>query len=405
MSLFKKATRRGQKIKFAITGPSGSGKTTAAIKMARGLVGPSGSIALIDTENGSASLYADLDDFDVLDLAPPYDQRKFGEAIKAAETEGYDALVIDSFSHVWEAILAYKDKLDNRGGNSFTNWNKAGQEFKDVLGSLLSGKMHVICCMRAKMEHVIEEDASGKKTVKKVGLAPIMRDGIEFEFTTVFDLDMSHYAAASKDRTRLFDGSFTMLTEETGEQLRAWLDGAAPEDLRPVAPSPAPEPEQSEPAPAAKDDGAPIEFEVVQKIKDAWKALEKPTDPETYGMACTWAGNDTATKFEQLTQTQGMKLLRHLQDEMNAWAAKRKAPTETTPFAPEGPKASFPTDIREWLTANAPKIDAYLVQIKWIKEGQTFNDLPQAKADMIASKTASFSKQCGIPAPAGKEAA
>ena len=75
--LFRKATREKVFLKLAVTGPSGSGKTYSALRLARGLVGPTGKIALIDTENGSASLYADRFQFDVLDIAPPFDNEKF----------------------------------------------------------------------------------------------------------------------------------------------------------------------------------------------------------------------------------------------------------------------------------------------------------------------------------------
>ena len=137
----------------------------------------------------------------------------------------YDCVVIDSFSHVWQAILEYKSKLDMRGGNSYTNWANAGNKFENVLQAVLSSKMHIICCMRSKMDYAIDTDERGKKSIRKVGLAPIMRDGIEFEFSLVLDLDMNHKAVASKDRTRMFDGKIEEITERTGELLDKWRLG------------------------------------------------------------------------------------------------------------------------------------------------------------------------------------
>ena len=235
--MFKKASRKRIKLKVGVTGPAGSGKTTSAIRLARGLAGPDGKIAVIDTENGSASLYSDRYDFDVLEISPPFDHQKFMDGINAAVGAGYDVVIIDSASHFWEGILAYKDALDRRGGNSFTNWNEAGRHFKEILSAVLQSPVHVICCLRSKMDYILEADSRGKMSPKKVGLAPIMRDGIEFEFTSVFDVDLSHHAATSKDRTGLFTDKIFQITEETGEQLVRWLE---------TAPAPTPQVPSSE---------------------------------------------------------------------------------------------------------------------------------------------------------------
>lgn len=227
--LFRKATREKVFLKLAVTGPSGSGKTYSSLRLARGLVGPTGKIALIDTENRSASLYADRFDFDTLDIAPPFDNEKFVEGVDAAVEAGYGAIVIDSASHFWEGILDYKDKLDQRGGNSYTNWKIAGDKFGGIVKAVLQSPVHVICCMRSKMDYVQEKDDRGKTQIKKVGLAPIMRDGIEYEFTTVFDVALNHQAAVSKDRSGLFVDKIFQITEETGAQLEAWrLSGGEP---------------------------------------------------------------------------------------------------------------------------------------------------------------------------------
>ena len=169
-------------------------------------------------------LYADSFDFDVCVVEPPYTEDKFIKAVADA-SGNYDCVVIDSFSHVWQAILEYKSKLDMRGGNSYTNWANAGNKFENVLQAVLSSKMHIICCMRSKMDYAIDTDERGKKSIRKVGLAPIMRDGIEFEFSLVLDLDMNHKAVASKDRTRMFDGKIEEITERTGELLDKWRLG------------------------------------------------------------------------------------------------------------------------------------------------------------------------------------
>ena len=226
---FRKATREKVFLKLAITGPSGSGKTYSALRMARGLVGPTGKIALIDTENGSASLYADRFDFDTLDIAPPFENDKFVQGIDAAVAAGYQAIIIDSASHFWEGILDYKSQLDSRGGNSYTNWKTAGDKFSGIIKAVLQSPVHIICCMRSKMDYVQEKDERGKTTVRKVGLAPIMRDGIEYEFTTVFDVALDHRVSVSKDRSGLFVDKIFQVTEDTGKLLEEWrLSGGEP---------------------------------------------------------------------------------------------------------------------------------------------------------------------------------
>ncbi len=271
---FVRATRKRAKLKLAITGPSGSGKTYSALRLATGLIGGKvpGKIGFIDTENESASLYSedeehlyngkvvdleDLDDnfdksklvtrrivtedtfpFDTLSISPPFTQDKFTAGINEAVKAGYEVIIIDSASHFWEGILQYKNKLDARGGNSYTNWNEAGDKFKDVLSAVLQSPVHIICCMRSKMDYVLETNDRGKQTPKKVGLAPIMRDGIEYEFTTVFDVDMNHQCKTSKDRTKLFHDHIFQITEETGSTMQAWMRSAkAAAVLDPPAPS------------------------------------------------------------------------------------------------------------------------------------------------------------------------
>jgi len=233
---FKKATRTKIALKLGISGPSGSGKTTAALHLARGLVGPEGKIAFLDTENGSASAYSNLTDFDVLDMNPPYLVAKFLAALEAAEQAGYQALVIDSASHAWTELLAKKEALDARGGNSYANWGSITKEWEQFLAAIRNARLHVICCLRSKQDHVQDKDANGKTTIRKVGFAPVARDGFEYELFTVFELAMDHHAKASKDRTGLFEGRLETITAATGKELAAWLAGGGEPVAEEVAP-------------------------------------------------------------------------------------------------------------------------------------------------------------------------
>lgn len=224
--MFKKAERHKGYLKNAITGPSGSGKTYSALLLASGM---GQKIALIDTENGSASLYSDRFQFDTMTIDPPYTIEKFKFAVQAAQDAKYDVLVIDSISHAWAGdggLLAKKESLDARGGNSYTNWSSITKEQELFKSTILNAKVHIICTMRSKQDYILETDHKGKSSPKKVGLAPIQRDGMEYEFTTVFDLAMNHEAQISKDRTGLFDGKIFKITENTGKSILAWLAGA-----------------------------------------------------------------------------------------------------------------------------------------------------------------------------------
>jgi hypothetical protein len=223
---FVKASRSKIYLKLALQGVSGSGKTMSAILLAKGL-SENGKIAFIDTENGSGSLYSDRYEYDVDEIRPPFDPAKFSKSFQEALGLGYDVIILDSFSHVWEGVLAIKSELDAKPkANSFTNWNEAGRQFKSVLDTILQSPVHVICCMRRKMDHALDKSDDGKLTVRKLGMAPIMRDNIEYEFSTIFEIDSNHLAYSDKDRTELFIQKPPFkITEDTGRQLKGWLNG------------------------------------------------------------------------------------------------------------------------------------------------------------------------------------
>lgn len=229
-SPFSKATKQSAKAKIALTGPSGSGKTLSSLLIAKGL---GGRCCVIDTENGSASLYAghrllDGFEYDVATIEPSYDLKKYLILIEEAHKAKYDVLIIDSLTHAWAGeggLLQKKEALDSRGGNSYTNWGAITKEYERLKSYLLHSKMDLIVTMRSKQEYVLEDNGKGKQAPKKVGLAPIMRDGMEYEFTVVFDIGMDHQFMVSKDRTDLFDGVVATISEDTGAQIKEWLRG------------------------------------------------------------------------------------------------------------------------------------------------------------------------------------
>lgn len=222
---FKKAERKKVWVKCAITGPSGSGKTMGALLLARGM---GENIALIDTENGSGSLYADITDYDVQEISPPYTVQKYVAAIQEAVAAGYDVLIIDSLTHAWAGeggLLQQKEAADTRGGNQFANWAPITKQHEAFKAAILNSGIHVICTMRSKQEYAQVEKEGGRGTsIKKLGAAPIQREGMDYEFTVVFDVTVDHYAAVTKDRTGLFDGMNQKLTADHGKQIMEWRE-------------------------------------------------------------------------------------------------------------------------------------------------------------------------------------
>lgn len=232
--MFKRAERKKAKLRLAILGPSGAGKTYSAIKIAMGL---GGKIAMIDSERGSGELYAHLCEYDVCGLVPPFTPEKYVEAIHEAERAGYSVIIIDSLSHAWSGTGGLLEDVDKRKGqgNDFTAWRTVTPRHNALVDAMLSSPCHIIGTMRTKQEHVLVDEVRNGKTVKvpkKVGLQPVQRDGLEYEFTVVLDIDLErHMASASKDRTSLFDGQFFTPTEETGASLIAWLDAGTDDPL------------------------------------------------------------------------------------------------------------------------------------------------------------------------------
>lgn len=230
----RKAERKVSKARVALAGSSGSGKTLSAILIALGITEDIEKIGLIDTENRSADLYADtlkagihIGQFPKIDLEAPYTTERYIEAIKAFEAHGVDVIIIDSLSHAWAGeggLLEQVDNANGNGGNKFTAWGKITPKQNKFIEAILKSKCHVIVTLRSKTEYVLVENEKGKKEPQKVGMAPIQRDGLEYEFTTMLDLTADHTATSSKDRTGLFEGQYFKITTDTGKQLAEWLE-------------------------------------------------------------------------------------------------------------------------------------------------------------------------------------
>jgi hypothetical protein len=198
MSLFKQATKTKAKLRLTLDGPAGAGKTYSALQMATELGGP---IALIDTEHGSASKYADLFRFDTVELAD-FSPETYVKMLDEAAKASYPVVIVDSLSHAWTGKGGALELVDRLGqGDKFgRGWRAVTPMHNALVESLLAYPGHVIATMRTKMEHIIEEGPGGKKQVRKVGMAPVQRDGMEYEFDVVLDLDHDGGFQVSKTR-------------------------------------------------------------------------------------------------------------------------------------------------------------------------------------------------------------
>jgi len=192
--MFKKAVKHEAKLRMAISGASGSGKTFTALTFAKALA-KTGRIAVVDTEHGSASKYADQFDFDVIELNN-FHPDNYIKAIKAAEREGYSVIVLDSMTHAWNGTGGI---LEIVGGN-FAKWKEVNPIERNFIEAIISSKMHVIATMRAKMQVEVEKDERGKAVPKKIGMGAIQRDGIEYEFDITCMMDLSNNITVDKTR-------------------------------------------------------------------------------------------------------------------------------------------------------------------------------------------------------------
>lgn len=224
----EKATKRKQKLRLALTGGTGSGKTYSALMLAHEM---GSKICVIDTENESASLYVDdFPEYFVNNLEPPFSPERYIEAITKAENDGYDVIIIDSLTHAWSGQGGCLEMVDavaeaSRSKNTYTAWAKVTPEHNKLLDKMVRCKSHLIVTMRSKMAQELVNTGKGLSP-QKIGLQPIQREGIEYEFTTVFNLDQYHRYTCSKDRTRLFDNPEipAEFTKDIAVKLIDWLN-------------------------------------------------------------------------------------------------------------------------------------------------------------------------------------
>lgn len=225
---FKKATKSAQKLKLLLQGASGSGKTYSALILGSEIAKSTGKrIAFIDSENGSASLYADKFDFDVLELKD-YSVNSYIEAInEARRSDKHSVIIVDSITQEWDWVKKQVEIFANSTmkGNSYMAWSKGTDLHNQFLKSILLCDKHLICTVRAKTEYETQENDKGKKTYIKIGLGAEMRTGIEYEFTTSFMIDQTNWCLADKDRTDIFKKKEAFkISIDTANEFLTWLN-------------------------------------------------------------------------------------------------------------------------------------------------------------------------------------
>lgn len=228
--MFRKAQKTQLKLRLALMGPPGSGKSYSALMIAKHL---GGKIAAIDTEHSSLSKYSDIADFDVCELTS-FHANQYIETIRAASEAGYDVLIIDSMSHLWsgkDGILEQVDRIAkrDRSGNSFSAWKDVNPMLTGVIEAILASPLHVISTFRTKVEYVVEPNEKGKLTPRKVGLAPVFKDQVEYEYDLVGELNLDNELVISKSRCPALSGQVIVRPgRQIADVLSAWLSDGVP---------------------------------------------------------------------------------------------------------------------------------------------------------------------------------
>jgi len=226
----RQATRQKAKIKLGLSSVSGGGKTYSAILIAKGLCGGDLSkVAIIDTENGSADLYSNLGNYNVLPLRPPYSPEHYIKAIRECEEAGMLVTIVDSITHEWEGAGGCLDIIEeltqkDPKKNSYTQWRFVTPRHQSFVNAMLQSPMHIITTVRRKQDYDMSKQ-DGRTVITKAGLKEITRDGFEYELTVNLELDIKHNAFASKDRTELFmDKPSFIPSEGTGKIILQWCE-------------------------------------------------------------------------------------------------------------------------------------------------------------------------------------
>ena len=247
------------------------------LKLARQLAGPEGRIAAIDTEHGSLSKYADAFDFDVFEM-DSFSPANFMAALDAAEQGGYAVFCTDSLSHFWvgrDGALEFVDMAAKRHRDNMGGWKEFRPHERSMVDRMIASPCHVIVTMRTKNDYVEELNAStGKMQRRKVGLAPVQREGLEYEFDMVGYMDEDNTMIVDKTRCSAYTGkAIAKPAENDFLPFCEWLKGAAP-----ALPSAAPaNSRQTAPAPSSTEQNASAlpqtQDDIPEPVQQMWRRM------------------------------------------------------------------------------------------------------------------------------------
>lgn len=252
---FRKASRKKARLRLGLSAPGGAGKTLGALILAYGIMRATyptlpdatiwEKIAMIDTEEGSGELYVGnekhgvkIHEFLYSRISAPFTAIKYLDNLRAAEKTGAEIIILDSLTHAWAGsggLLEKHGRLTDQDAkkNSYTAWRHVTPDHTALVDAMLQSPAHIIGTMRSKVEYAMQNGANGRQQIVKLGLAPIQREGMEYEFTVFFDINDQSIAHATKDRTDLFstiDASGYLekrefiIKPEIGRELFQWLD-------------------------------------------------------------------------------------------------------------------------------------------------------------------------------------
>lgn len=221
----KKAERHQVKLRVGLSGPSGFGKTYSALLLAYGISNDWEKVAIIDTENNSASLYSHLGDFNVITLQEPFSPERYIEAIKLCESSNIEVIIIDSISHEWQGKGGCLEIHEQLGGR-FNDWARVTPRHNSFIDAIIQSTCHIVTTSRRKVDYSLDQDSNGKTKVMKLGTKEITREGFEYELTLNLELlNDKHLVSASKDRTGLFmNKPEFVVNSATGKRLINWCN-------------------------------------------------------------------------------------------------------------------------------------------------------------------------------------
>jgi len=311
----KVAQRKKAKLKLGMASPAGGGKTMGALLIAYGLMKEKypklsdaelwAKIAIIDSENGSGELYVGTEvkesrlvigSYNAITLTAPFEPDKYSDAIRLCHESGIEVVIIDSTSHLWVGTGGALDQQGNiakRTGNSWTAWRDVTPQLNRFIDAMLQTDVHIIATMRSKMEHVQEKDSNGKTIIRKVGMNPVQKDGMEYEFTAFIDIDAEHQSFGSKDRTGgIIDQKYFLITPQVGRDFMNWLESG--DDAKTIVLG-------------SSSYGEPIESKIVGEIIVLAKELGGSGNPEVMKIMETFELSGNPKKIKDKTTLENLK--------------------------------------------------------------------------------------------------